>query len=87
MTDPALELLRRLDLTAPAPSRDGRPVYDAPWQARLVAMTASVVLADPVLEERFAQHLVAGLPAGAAGVGDSERYYAAWLEAAEALLG
>ncbi|HEY6378156.1 MAG TPA: hypothetical protein VI316_03145 [Candidatus Dormibacteraeota bacterium] len=87
MTDPTVELLRRLDRTAPAPSRDGRPVYDAPWQARLVAMTATVVLANPALEERFAQRLVAGLPAGVAGDGDSERYYAAWLEAAEALVG
>jgi hypothetical protein len=54
MSGPAIELLRHLDRTALAPSREGHLGYGGPWQARLVAGTTTIGPANPMLvEERL----------------------------------
>ena len=60
---------------------DGEPVFDEPWQGRLVAITIETVATLGVSWEVFRTRLIAEIDA------DPHRsYYASWLEAFETLV-
>jgi nitrile hydratase accessory protein len=74
---------------APLPRDNGELVFEEPWQGRALGM--GVVLLDRlgVGWPEFREHLVAaiGRDSAPAGASAATRYYTAWIEALEELLG
>lgn len=60
---------------------DGEPVFDEPWQGRLVATTIETVATLGVSWEEFRRRLI-----GAIDTDPHRSYYASWLEAFEDLV-
>jgi len=73
---------------APLPRDNGELVFDEPWQGRALGM--AVVALDRIGAPwtDFRRHLAAAIAARGSMAGESEAtaYYAAWLDALEALL-
>jgi nitrile hydratase accessory protein len=74
--------------TAPLPRDNGELVFEEPWQGRALGMGVVALRRTGSTWEDFREHLVAAIAARPQQDGESAAtaYYAAWLEALEALL-
>ncbi|WP_229597924.1 nitrile hydratase accessory protein [Roseibium aggregatum] len=65
---------------------DGGPVFSAPWEARIFAMTVKAHEAGVFTWGEWAEALGAELAKDGDGSGETESYYDRWLAAFETLL-
>ncbi len=78
-------------LTLPAPDlpllphHEGKPVFDAPWQAQAFALAGNLNERGVFAWPQFAAHLSAELARHGAQV-DADAYYRCWLAALQELL-
>jgi nitrile hydratase accessory protein len=79
---------RALGAEAPLPRDNGELVFEEPWQGRALGMGVVVLERTGASWAEFRGHLVAAIAGRPHGEGESEAnaYYAAWLDALEALL-
>ena len=77
-----------LGAAAPLPRDNGELVFEEPWQGRALGMGVVVMERTGASWAEFREHLVAALAAREPRPGESAAtaYYAAWLDALEALL-
>jgi nitrile hydratase accessory protein len=73
---------------APLPRDNGELVFEEPWQGRALGMGVVALERAGASWEDFRRHLVAAIAASPPRDGESAAtaYYAAWLDALEALL-
>ena len=73
---------------APLPRDNGELVFEEPWQGRALGMGVVSLERAGASWEDFRRHLVAAIAARSPRDGESAAtaYYAAWLDALEALL-
>jgi nitrile hydratase accessory protein len=73
---------------APLPRDNGELVFEEPWQGRALGMGVVVLRRAGVPWAEFRRHLVAAIARRPPAPGESAAtaYYAAWLDALEALL-
>lgn len=91
MSVPASELStvdRVLGGVAPLPRHNGELVFEEPWQGRALGMGVVALERSGASWPQFRRHLAAAIAARSPGEGESQAtaYYAAWLDALEALL-
>jgi nitrile hydratase accessory protein len=79
---------RALGAETPLPRDNGELVFDEPWQGRALGMGVVALEGTGASWAEFRRHLAAAIAARPPHVGESEAtaYYAAWLDALEALL-
>jgi nitrile hydratase accessory protein len=79
---------RALGDETPLPRDNGELVFDEPWQGRALGMGVVALERAGATWPEFRRHLAAAIAARDPGPGESEAtaYYAAWLDALEALL-
>jgi nitrile hydratase accessory protein len=79
---------RALGAETTLPRDNGELVFEEPWQGRALGMGVVVLQRTGASWAEFRRHLVAAIAARRQGEGESEAttYYAAWLDALEALL-
>ncbi|MDQ6812087.1 MAG: nitrile hydratase accessory protein [Actinomycetota bacterium] len=79
---------RALGDETPLPRENGELVFEEPWQGRALGMGVVVLERTGASWAEFRGHLVAAIAARRRGEAESEAsaYYAAWLDALEALL-
>ncbi|WP_029066289.1 nitrile hydratase accessory protein [Labrenzia sp. DG1229] len=77
----AVQSIPRLPL-----DQDGGPVFTAPWQARIFAMTLQAHEAGLFAWHEWAEHLGAELAKDGDGSGETIGYYDHWLTAFEKIL-
>ena len=79
---------RALGAEAPLPRDNGELVFEEPWQGRALGMGVVALERSGASWLEFRQHLAVAVAARSVGEGESEAtaYYAAWLDALEALL-
>ena len=89
MSTPLAALDGALGATAPLPRDNGELVFEEPWQGRALGMGVVVMERTGATWADFRRHLVAAIAAREPRPGESAAtaYYAAWLDALEALLG
>lgn len=77
-----------LGTAAPLPRDNGELVFEEPWQGRALGMGVVALRRSASTWEDFRPHLVAAIAARPQQPDESAAtaYYAAWLEALEALL-
>jgi nitrile hydratase accessory protein len=77
-----------LGATAPLPRDNGELVFEEPWQGRALGLGVVVLERTGAPWSEFREHLVAAIDAHGEPPGESAAtaYYAAWLDAIEALL-
>ena len=77
-----------LGAAAPLPRANGELVFEEPWQGRALGMGVVAMERTGASWADFRRHLVAAIAARAPRRGESAAtaYYAAWLDALEALL-
>jgi nitrile hydratase accessory protein len=77
-----------LGAEAPLPRDNGEIVFEEPWQGRALGMGVVALQRTGASWAEFRRHLVAAIAAHPADESESEAtaYYAAWLDALEALL-
>jgi nitrile hydratase accessory protein len=77
-----------LGTDAPLPRDNGELVFEEPWQGRALGMGVVALERTGVSWAEFRRHLVAAIAGRPQGEGESAAtaYYAAWLDALEALL-
>jgi len=73
---------------APLPRDNGELVFEEPWQGRALGMGVVVLERTGATWDEFREHLVAAIAGRPQRAGESAAaaYYAAWLDALEALL-
>jgi nitrile hydratase accessory protein len=73
---------------APLPRDNGELVFEEPWQGRALGMGVALLAQTGASWAEFRRHLVAAIRARPQDPGESAAtaYYAAWLDALEALL-
>jgi nitrile hydratase accessory protein len=73
---------------APLPRDNGELVFEEPWQGRALGMGVVVLERTGASWSQFRRHLVGAIERRPARPGESAAtaYYAAWLDALEALL-
>jgi len=73
---------------APLPRDNGELVFEEPWQGRALGMSVVVLARTGASWAEFRRHLVAAIRRRPHDPGESAAtaYYAAWLDALEALL-
>lgn len=73
---------------APLPRDNGELVFEEPWQGRALGMGVVVLERSGASWDEFRRHLVAAIAARPSqeGVSEATAYYAAWLDALQALL-
>ena len=94
-----LELLRQIAILpdvidpaeideTPLPRENGELVFEEPWQGRALGMGVVALERSGASWPDFRRHLAAAIAARPLAEGESEAtaYYAAWLDALEALL-
>lgn len=91
MSDDASELAtvdRALGAETPLPRDNGELVFEEPWQGRALGMGVVALERTGVSWPEFRRYLAAAIAARVPGERESEAtaYYAAWLDALEALL-
>jgi nitrile hydratase accessory protein len=83
---------RALGTDAPLPRDNGELVFDEPWQGRALGMGVVAMDRAGASWSDFRRHLAVAIAARASSESESESesdataYYAAWLDALEALL-
>ena len=79
---------RALGAQTPLPRDNGELVFEEPWQGRALGMGVVALGRTGASWPEFRERLVAAIATRPPGAGDSEAtaYYAAWLDALEALL-
>ena len=79
---------RALGRGVPLPRDNGELVFEEPWQGRALGMGVVVLERVGADWEEFRRHLAAAIAARGEPAGESAAttYYAAWLDAVEALL-
>ena len=79
---------RALGADTPLPRDNGELVFEEPWQGRALGMGVVALERTGVPWPEFRAHLAAAIATRLPGEGESEptAYYAAWLDALEALL-
>jgi nitrile hydratase accessory protein len=79
---------RALAAETPLPRDNGELVFEEPWQGRALGMGVVALQRTGASWLEFRRHLVAAIAARRRGEAESEAtaYYAAWLDALEALL-
>jgi nitrile hydratase accessory protein len=79
---------RALDAETPLPRDNGELVFEEPWQGRALGMGVVAIERTGAAWPEFRRHLAAAIAARPRAEGESEAtaYYAAWLDALEALL-
>jgi nitrile hydratase accessory protein len=79
---------RALGAETPLPRDNGELVFEEPWQGRALGMGVVALERIGASWPEFRRYLAAAIAARAPGEGESEAtaYYAAWLDALEALL-
>jgi nitrile hydratase accessory protein len=79
---------RVLGAEAPLPRDNGELVFEEPWQGRALGMGVVALERTGASWAEFRRHLTGAIAAHTLGEGESEAtaYYAAWLDALEALL-
>jgi nitrile hydratase accessory protein len=79
---------RALGAETPLPRANGELVFEEPWQGRALGMGVVALQRTGASWAEFRRHLVAAIAARRPGDGESDAtsYYAAWLDALEALL-
>jgi nitrile hydratase accessory protein len=79
---------RALGDEAPLPRDNGELVFEEPWQGRALGMAVVVLDRVGARWPEFRRHLAAAIGARGTVAGESHAtaYYAAWLDALEALL-
>jgi nitrile hydratase accessory protein len=87
MTDLAI-VDRALGTETPLPRDNGELVFDEPWQGRALGMGVVVLERLGLPWSEFRRHLAGAIAARGQRGGESAAtaYYAAWLDALEALL-
>jgi nitrile hydratase accessory protein len=77
-----------LGAAAPLPRDNGELVFEEPWQGRALGMGVVALERTGASWAEFRRHLVAAIAAREPAPGESAAtaYYAAWLDALEALL-
>jgi nitrile hydratase accessory protein len=77
-----------LGAEAPLPRDNGELVFEEPWQGRALGMGVVVLERTGASWADFRRHLAAAIAARPPAPGESAAtaYYAAWLDALEALL-
>ena len=87
-TNELATLDRALGAETPLPRDNGELVFEEPWQGRALGMGVVALQRTGASWPEFRRHLVAAIAARPQADGESEAtaYYAAWLEALEALL-
>jgi nitrile hydratase accessory protein len=77
-----------LGSTTPLPRDNGELVFEEPWQGRALGMGVVVLERTGASWEEFREHLVAAIAARPQRAGETAAtaYYAAWLDAVQALL-
>jgi nitrile hydratase accessory protein len=87
-TNELARLDRALGAELPLPRDNGELVFEEPWQGRALGMGVVALQQTGASWAEFRRHLVAAIAARPPGEGESgaTAYYAAWLEALEALL-
>lgn len=77
-----------LGSTTPLPRDNGELVFEEPWQGRALGMGVVVLERTGASWEEFREHLVAAIAARPQREGETAAtaYYAAWLDAVQALL-
>jgi nitrile hydratase accessory protein len=88
VTTPLTAVDTALGADAPLPRDNGELVFEEPWQGRALGMGVVAMQRTGASWEDFRRHLVAALAAREPQPGESAAtaYYAAWLDALEALL-
>lgn len=87
----ALPKIPRLSAEAAIPLEEGEPVFQAPWEARVFAMT--LFLCDQgqytwkEFQELLIDEITSRVAPGQAGADSTPPYYEHWLSAFEQLLG
>jgi nitrile hydratase accessory protein len=79
---------RELDAGTALPRDNGELVFEEPWQGRALGMGVVAIDRSGASWSDFRRHLAAAIAARPPGPGESHAtaYYAAWLDALEALL-
>jgi nitrile hydratase accessory protein len=79
---------RALGAETPLPRDNGELVFEEPWQGRALGMGVVALERSGASWPEFRQRLTVAIAARSVGEGESEAtaYYAAWLDALEALL-
>jgi nitrile hydratase accessory protein len=79
---------RALGAETPLPRENGELVFEEPWQGRALGMGVVAIERSGASWPEFRRHLAAAIAARDPGQDESEAtaYYAAWLDALEALL-
>jgi nitrile hydratase accessory protein len=79
---------RALGAETPLPRDNGELVFEEPWQGRALGMGVVALERMGASWPEFRRHLAAAIVARPSSEGESEAtaYYAAWLDALEALL-
>jgi nitrile hydratase accessory protein len=79
---------RVLGAETPLPRDNGELVFEEPWQGRALGMGVVALQRAGASWPEFRVHLATAIAARPRGQGESEAtaYYAAWLDALEALL-
>jgi nitrile hydratase accessory protein len=80
---------RELGQHAPLPRDNGELVFEEPWQGRALGLGVVAIGRSGASWSDFRRHLAAAIAARTPAPGESAAtaYYAAWLDALEALLG
>jgi nitrile hydratase accessory protein len=88
MSTPLAALDGALEAAAPLPRDNGELVFEAPWQGRALGMGVVALERTGASWADFRRYLVAAIAARPPQAGESAAtaYYAAWLDALEALL-
>jgi nitrile hydratase accessory protein len=79
---------RALGAETPLPRDNGELVFEEPWQGRALGMGVVALQRTGTSWDEFRRHLAAAIATRGQGEGESAAtaYYAAWLDALEALL-
>jgi nitrile hydratase accessory protein len=79
---------RALGAEVPLPRANGELVFEEPWQGRALGMGVVALQRAGIPWDEFRTHLAAAIAARppAAGESHATAYYAAWLDALEAVL-
>jgi nitrile hydratase accessory protein len=88
VSTPLAALDGALGAAAPLPRDNGELVFEEPWQGRALGMGVVVLERTGATWADFRRHLVAAIAAREPRAGETAAtaYYAAWLDALEALL-
>jgi nitrile hydratase accessory protein len=88
VSTPLAALDGALGAAAPLPRDNGELVFEEPWQGRALGMGVVALERTGATWAEFRRHLVAAIAARPARPGESAAtaYYAAWLDALEALV-